>query len=213
MEARANRRRGRGTDDLTPRQRDILAALEEGIARTGYAPTVRELCTALGLRSTATVHQHLHQLERRGYIRRPAHHARAIEFLVPRRDPGLGRVAHLRVIGGLPPGTPLLAAEDGEGSLAVPDDAVSDGSFALRVRGDSMVGAGIEDGDYVIVAPGEEAPSGSVVVALLGEEATVKRLRLRADGPWLEAENPKYPPIPAREARVLGQVVGIYRSV
>jgi repressor LexA len=214
MEARASRRRSRrGDDDLTPRQREILAALEEGIARTGYAPTVRELCTALGLRSTATVHQHLHQLEQRGYIRRSAHHARAIEFLVPRRDPDLGRVARLRIIGRVPAGSPLLATEEVEGSLPVPDDAVSERSFALRVRGDSMVGAGIEDGDYVIVAPADDAPSGSVVVALLGEDATVKRLRIRSDGPWLEAENPAYAPIPAREARILGQVVGIYRSV
>jgi repressor LexA len=213
MEARARHRGARGGDGLTPRQRDILTALEEGIARTGYAPSVRELCSALGLRSTATVHQHLHQLERHGYIRRSAHHARAIEFLVPRRDLGLGAVAGVRVLGRVPAGSPLLATEEFEGSVTVPDGAVSARSFALRVRGDSMVGAGIRDGDFVVVEAGEDAPSGAVVVALLGEEATVKRLRLRPDGPWLEAENPAYPPIPAREARVIGQVVGIYRSV
>lgn len=185
------------------------------MARTGYAPSVRELCDALGLRSTATVHQHLHQLERRGYIRRPAHRARAIEFLVPRRDPApvLGGVAHVRVLGRVPAGSPRLATEELEGSLAIPDQSMSGRAFALRVRGDSMVGAGIQDGDYVVVMGGDDAPNGSVVVALLGEEATVKRLRLRADGPWLEAENPAYPPIAAREARVLGQVIGIYRSV
>lgn len=215
MEARAGRRGGRGGEALTPRQRDILAALEEGVARTGYAPSVRELCDALGLRSTATVHQHLHQLERRGYIRRPAHRARAIEFLVAERDPAtvLGAVARVRVLGRVPAGSPLLATEELEESLAVPDQSLAERAFALRVRGDSMVGAGILDGDYVVVRGGEDAPNNSVVVALLGEEATVKRLRLRADGPWLEAENPAYPPIPAREARVLGRVMGIYRSL
>lgn len=213
MDVRSTHRAGRGPGELTPRQRDILVALEEAVSRTGYAPSVRELCRTLGLRSTATVHQHLHQLEARGYIRRPAHHARAIEFLVPRRDPGLDRVGRVRILGRVPAGSPRLAMEDTEGTLDVPDGALDERAFALRVRGDSMVGAGIEDGDYVIVSPRDDAPSGSVVVALLGEEATVKRLRMRPDGPWLEAENPAYAPIPARDARLLGQVIGIYRSV
>jgi repressor LexA len=209
---RKPRRRGRGDDGLTPRQRELLAALEAAIARTGYAPSVRELCAALGLRSTATVHSHLRQLERAGRIRRASHQARAIEVLsrpLPERE----GVRSVPVLGRVPAGAPLTAYEEADGALPVPDLVPERRLFALRVRGDSMVGAGILDGDYVLVEPREDVEPGSVVVALLGEEATVKRLTVRPDGPWLVAENPAYPPIGAREARILGRVVALYRPV
>jgi len=199
-------------NDLTPRQRDLLEALEEGIARNGFVPSVRELGQALGLKSTATVHNHLHQLERRGYIRRNMHQARAIEVLAPRlRD--AHTVTATPVVGRVPAGPPSLAQEEVLGSLALPMGAAADRTFALRVRGDSMVGAGIEDGDYVIVERRDDAEAGAIVVALLGDEATVKRLSLDPDGPYLRAENPRYAPIPARDARIVGRVVGIYRSL
>jgi repressor LexA len=211
MEGRTRRRRGEG--DLTPRQRDILAALEQAIARTGYVPSVRELGAAVGLRSTATVHNHLHQLERRGYIRRAPSQARAIEVLMPTLTPRQA-LRPVRVLGRVPAGPARLAVEEAEGTLALPIAFVSQPSpFALRVRGDSMVGAGIQDGDYVVVEPRDHADLGTIVVALLGDEATVKRLELAPDGPRLVAENPAYPPVPARDVRILGRVVGVYRTL
>lgn len=208
---RAKRRRTTG-DELTQRQREILAALRDGIARTGFVPSVREIGAAVGLRSTASVHGHLHELERRGYIRRSLQKARAIELLE-----GGGREAEAvraaPVVGRVPAGPPLLAQEDRTDDLLLPAADVGERTFALRVRGDSMIGAGILDGDYVVVEAREDAEDGTIVVALLGEEATVKRLSRRRDGPWLVAENPVYAPLPAREARILGRVIGIYRSV
>lgn len=198
--------------DLTARQRDILAALEAGIAKTGFVPSVRELGVAVGLRSSASVHGHLHQLERRGYIRRSMHRARAIEVLTPQASQG-EPVSRAPVVGRVPAGPPQLALEEAAGDLALPAADVGARTFALRVRGDSMVGAGIEDGDYVVVEASEDADDGDIVVALLGDEATVKRLSLARDGPWLRAENPAYPPLPAHEARILGRVSGIYRRL
>lgn len=217
---------------LTRRQRDLLWALAKSIQKNGYPPSIRELGAVAGLRSTATVYNHLHQLERKGYIRRSANSPRAIEVLHlpdvtrPTSDPaatdpqaspfqpGLGEATlDVRILGRITAGLPMLAQEDpSTGSVHVPVTQ-SGATFALRVRGDSMMGAGIQDGDYVLVRAQESADSGDIVVALLGEEATVKRLRQTPDGPLLVAENPSYAPLSAREAHILGRVEGIYHPV
>ncbi len=219
---------------LTRRQRDLLWALASSIQKNGYPPSIRELGTAAGLHSTATVYNHLHQLERKRYIRRFAHSPRAIEvlYLPPAFEGNVttaegdslnkGRVSwpavgeptlDVHILGRIKAGLPVLAQEEaGRGSVGIPETRAG-ATFALRVEGDSMIGADIRDGDYVLVRAQETADSGDIVVALLGEEATVKRLRRTADGPMLVPENPDYAPLSAREAQILGRVEGIYRPV
>jgi repressor LexA len=192
-------------DDLTPRQHDILNALADAVRERGYPPSVRELGEAAGLHSPATVHAHLRQLEAKGYIRRVPGHPRALEVRLPagrRAVPVVGRVAA---------GPPLLAVEERAGAL--PPAVAEDASFALTVRGDSMIGAGIQDGDTVLVRRQDDADNGALVVALVDDEATVKRLRRTPDGPVLVAENPAYAPIAPDNLRILGVVVGLYRRI
>jgi len=216
-----------GRAHLTPRQRDLLWALARSIQRNGYPPSIRELGSVLGMRSTATVYNHLHQLERKGYIRRSPNSPRAIEVLqlpdpdavrkpdvgTPQTSDPLEATLDVRVLGRITAGMPILAQEDAAaGSLSVPASRAG-ATFALRVQGDSMEGAGIHDGDYVLVRAQDTAEHGAIVVALIGDEATVKRLRDTPDGPVLAPENPKYRSIPAREARILGRVLAIYRPL
>lgn len=216
--------------ELTRRQHDLLWALARSIQKNGYPPSIRELGAVAGLHSTATVYNHLHQLERKGYIRRSPHSPRAIEVLrlpdmpgrkpvqettAPRSTPGsIGEEAlDVRILGRITAGLPVLAQEEpGNGAVQIPA-ARAASTFALRVVGDSMIGAGIREGDYVLVRAQDSAESGDIVVALLGEEATVKRLRQTPEGPMLVAENPRYAALPAHEAKILGRVEGIYRPV
>lgn len=199
---------------LTPRQEQLLRIIEDSLATQGYAPTLQELACALKIASVQGVKDHLTALERKGYIRRHAGKRRAIEVVhhvVPQEGtvPILGRVAA---------GQPVLALENQEGTLRFDQALLGSGSyFALRVQGDSMLGAGIQEGDYVIVRQQDTANSGEIVIALLGEEVTVKRLRRQGKAFFLEAANAAYPPIallrhPAT-ARILGKVVGLYRHL
>jgi repressor LexA len=202
---------------LTKRQQLVLEYIQDSIHERGYPPTLREIGAHFGIRSTNGVNDHLAALERKGYLRREDMKSRALRPTalagsVPREVPLLGRVAA---------GQPLLAIENLEASLRLdasllPADATR--CFALRVRGDSMVGAGILDGDLVFVRQQDDAPSGAVVVALVGEEATVKRLHREADRLRLEPANPAVAPIvvgrdDGRTVRVLGVVVGVYRRL
>lgn len=182
------------------KQEEIYAFLQEFRAAHGYAPTVREIGAAVGLRSTASVHHHLAALRAAGRIDYPAEKKRAISL--PER-PG-----QIPVLGVVTAGRPILAFEDVEGYLHWDEP----GCFALRVRGDSMIGAGILDGDRVVVRPQQTAESGQIVVALLGDEATVKRLRRDGDEIWLLPENPAYAPIDGREATILGLVRAVVRE-
>lgn len=199
---------------LTPRQEQLLRVIDDSLASRGYAPTLQELARALRIASLQGVKDHLAALERKGYIRRPAGKRRAIEVVhhvIPLEGtiPILGRVAA---------GQPVLAAENQEGTLRLDQALLGSGNhFALRVQGDSMLGAGIENGDFVIVRQQEAANSGEIVIALLGEEVTVKRLRKKGKALFLEAANAAYPPIallrhPATP-RILGKVVGLYRNL
>jgi repressor LexA len=201
------------TISLTPRQEKLLRLIEDAQAKRGYAPSLQELARAMGVSSLQGVKDHLAALERKGYLRRTPGRRRAIEVLqrlVPLEGslPILGRVAA---------GRPLLAVENREGTLSLGTELLGNGAhFALRVQGDSMVEAGISDGDYVVVRQQETADPGEIIVALLGDEVTVKRLRKKGSALSLEAANPAYAPIPLTGSspppRILGTVVGLYRD-
>ncbi|MEW6296830.1 MAG: transcriptional repressor LexA [Thermodesulfobacteriota bacterium] len=198
---------------LTPRQERLLRTIEAWCAKQGYAPTLQELAQAMGIASLQGVKDHLKALERKGYIRRAPGKRRAIEILHHSLPPAGG----IPILGRVAAGRPVLAVEHQEGVLSFNPAFLGRGThFALRVQGDSMIGAGIEDKDYVIVRQQDTAHSGDIVVALLGEEVTVKRLRKRGKVLFLEAANAAYTPIPlARDSatqHILGRVVGLYRS-
>ncbi|MDH7498567.1 MAG: transcriptional repressor LexA [Syntrophomonadaceae bacterium] len=198
---------------LTPRQRQILAYIKEEIRSKGYPPSVREIGKAVGLRSSSTVHGHLEQLAQKGLLRRDPAKPRAMEVVGsgPRED---GRVAELPIIGRVAAGSPILAQENWEGTLSLPVELVGSGEhFLLQVRGDSMVGAGILDGDVVIVRAQPTAENGEIVVALLGGEATVKRLYRRDGHVELRPENPAMAPIITPAVDVVGKVVGLIRRL
>lgn len=197
---------------LTGRQQQVLEYVVNAVREKGYAPSVREIGIALGLRSPSTVHQHLTALEQKGCIRRQGARMRALEVI----DKSLVQKDEstvLPVIGRVSAGRPILADERAEEHVAVPPRLFGDvrGCFLLRVRGDSMSGAGILPRDLVIVHPQAHAAPGDIVVALLGEDATVKRLALVDGQPVLKPENPAYQPI-CGEFQVLGRVVGTLRA-
>ncbi len=183
------------------KQQEILEFLREFTKENGYAPSTREICQAVGLRSTASVHYHMTELARQGLIGMDGSKKRAVSVSAPPR----GQVP---IVGLVTAGQPILAQEQIEGYLPWEGEA---GMFALRVRGDSMIGAGILSGDLVIVRPQSSAQQGDIVVALLGDEATIKRLDFH-DGVWLLPENPAYEPIDGREAAILGRVRGVVRE-
>jgi repressor LexA len=199
--------------NLTKRQQEIFDFIKRYGAEHGYPPTVRDIGKAIGLTSSSTVHAHLANLEKVGLLRRDPTKPRALEVLVdkakeaviPRGLPLVGQVAA---------GSPVLAEENIEEYVSVPDLAGGDeGEFVLLVKGDSMIDAGIFDGDYVIVRREETAEDGQIVVALVGEEATVKRFFKEADHIRLQPENPTLEPIRSRDVRILGRVVGVCRKV
>ncbi|MEW6723596.1 MAG: transcriptional repressor LexA [Bacillota bacterium] len=202
-------------DALTKRQRQILAFIKEKIASKGYPPSVREIGEAIGLSSSSTVHGHLARLEEKGYIRRDATKPRALEVL---GDEGnitpLRRVVNVPLVGRVTAGEPILAVENIEDVFPLPANLVRDeDSFLLEVKGDSMIEAGILDGDLVIVRPQSTASNGDIVVALLGEEATVKRFYRERDHIRLQPENSRLDPIVVTEVQILGRVVGLFRNI
>ncbi len=182
------------------KREQILEYLRDYIAEHGFGPTVREIGAAVGLRSTGTVHYHLQALAAAGEIRLDESKKRAISL------PVRLRAGQVPILGVVTAGEPILAVENVEGYL--PWDG-GEGLFALRVRGESMLGAGILPGDTVVVRPQSSADDGDIVVALLGDEATVKRLSVGDDGVWLLPENEAFSPIDGRGAVILGKVKGL----
>jgi len=201
---------------LTARQQQVLEFIRETIEQRGYPPSVREICEAVGLSSPSTVHSHLNSLVDAGAIEKDPAKPRAIKIVeeadypvgaetgVMRRVPILGRIAA---------GPPILAAEHVEDVMALPTELVGDGPvFLLEVKGDSMVGAGICEGDLVAVQSRPDADSGDIVAAVIDGEATVKRLRRRDFELILEPENPAYEPITLTEGvELAGKVVSVIR--
>jgi repressor LexA len=209
--------------DLTKRQQEIFDFIRKYSAKYGYPPTVRDIGKAVGLASSSTVHAHLANLEKIGLLRRDPSKPRAIELLdravegvesAVESVRGIVRSDGLPLVGAVAAGQPILAEENIEEYVSVPDLAGGgDGGYVLRVRGDSMKDAGILEGDYVVVRPQDTAQDGDVVVALLGEEATVKRFFHESDHVRLQPENDAMEPIRSKEVKVLGRVVGVLRSV
>jgi len=206
--------------DLTKRQQEIFDFIRKYSARYGYPPTVRDIGKAVGLASSSTVHAHLANLEKIGLLRRDPSKPRAIELLDRAVGNAVDSVRNIVTQGGLPlvgsvaAGQPVLAEENIEDYISVPEIAGGlDGEYILRVRGESMKNAGILEGDFVVVRRQETANDGDIVVALVGEEATVKRFFRESDHVRLQPENENMEPIRSREVRLMGRVVGVFRSV
>jgi len=204
--------------ELQERQRRILQFIEETVRTQGYPPTVREIGAAVGLCSPASVQGHLTALEGMGYIRRGSAKRRALELVrtgrsVPWAD-GEPACSRVPLVGRVAAGAPILAEDNVEDSLDIPrflgDDS---GSFALRVTGTSMVNAGILDGDIVVVRQQDSADDGDIVVALLEDEATLKRFFREADQVRLQPENDAMEPILTKDPRIVGKVTGVLRRL
>ncbi len=201
--------------DLTKRQQEIFDFIKRYSAKYGYPPTVRDIGKAVGLASSSTVHAHLANLERIGLLRRDPSKPRAIELL-DRAAAGVRNLVRpgLPLVGQVAAGQPLLAEENIEDYVQAPAFAGGeDGEYVLRVRGDSMRDAGILQGDLVVVRSQDVAQDGDIVVALLGEEATVKRFFREDDHVRLQPENPAMEPIRSRDVSIIGKVVGLMRSI
>lgn len=214
--------------DLTKRQQEIFDFIKRYSASHGYPPTVRDIGKAVGLTSSSTVHAHLSNLERLGLLRRDPSKPRALELLDRASSAVSGAVeeavdgvralvrpgGRLPLVGAVAAGQPILAEENIEEYVEVPPAAGGDrGEYVLRIRGESMKDAGILEGDYVVVHKQETAGDGDIVVALVGEEATVKRFFRESDHIRLQPENATMEPIRTTEVQILGRVVGLFRSV
>jgi repressor LexA len=197
--------------NLTPRQEEVLEFILETLQGRGYPPSVRDICEAFGLSSTRGALRHLEALEKKGYISRDPG-ARAIQV----RDAFRGAAEYLPLVGEVPAGPLRHASEEVEEWMPVPARWGGEGRFLLRVRGESMIGDGIYDGDLVVVDPRLAVENGEVVVALVDGEATVKRLRRRRGAVELEASNPLYPTLRVEkgeaEVRLAGKVVALLRE-
>jgi repressor LexA len=207
------------TAELTGRQREIWSFLVDYVDCHGYPPTVREIGEAVGLASPSTVHAHLANLERAGLLRRDPTKPRALELVgrsKPAPEASLAELPKLPLLGQIAAGGPLLAEQNVEDEIAVPETLRGD--FLLRVKGESMIEAGILDGDIVVVRRADEARNGEIVVALAGDdesadEATVKTFFREAGRVRLQPENSALEPIYARHVQILGKVVGVFREL
>ena len=200
------------TDQLTERQTKILDYIRYVTKVRNYPPSVREIGEAVGLSSSSTVHNHLNQLERRGLIKRDPSKSRTVQLVQDAEMDEQRRNAVLvPIVGNVAAGSPILAEQNIEDHVLLSPELAKDGYFMLRVRGDSMINAGIYDGDLVLVRPQHEATNGSIVVALVDGDATVKRFE-RANGHVkLIAENPAYEPIVTSNISLVGVVRGVIR--
>jgi repressor LexA len=202
--------------ELTRRQQQILDFVRAEVHRRGYPPSVREIGEAVGLSSSSTVHSHLAALESKGFVRRDPSKPRALEVLDFRDTDAavdFGQVHAVPVVGQVAAGTPILAAENIEQTLPMPAEFSGERTFILRVRGDSMIEAGILDGDYVVVRQQDTAENGDVVVALIDEESTVKTFYREPNRIRLQPENSSMEPIYSRDVTVVGKVVALFRRV
>ena len=201
-----------GNGRISSKQEEILEYIEKEILAKGYPPAVREICEAVHLRSTSSVHAHLETLEKNGYIRRDPTKPRAIEimddeFNMTRRD-----MVNVPIIGTVTAGTPILATENIEGYFPVLSDSLPSGEvFMLHVKGESMINAGILDGDDVIIRRQNTAHNGQIVCALIDDSATIKTFYKEADHIRLQPENDTMDPIIVSECQILGIVVALYR--
>lgn len=198
---------------ITSKQAEILAYIKECILKHGYPPAVREICNAVNLKSTSSVHSHLETLEKNGYIRRDPTKPRAIEILDDEFGLSRRELVNVPIIGTVTAGQPILAVENIEGYFPVPPEYLHNKeTFMLKVRGESMINAGIFDGDLVLVEEQPTARDSEIVVAMIDDSATVKRFYKEADHIRLQPENDFMEPIIVPDAKVLGKVIGLFRS-
>lgn len=189
-------------------QQKILDFIKKEIEQKGYPPSVREICAAVGLKSTSTVHAHLNHLEEQGLIRRDSTKPRALEVI----DGTQSRGRSVPLVGRVTAGLPILAIENIEEYLTLPHDMLGkDDLFCLRVQGESMIDVGILDGDIIIVREQNNAENGEIVVAMIEDEATVKRIYYEKNRVRLQPENQFMAPIYANSVQVIGKVVGLFR--
>lgn len=211
------------SDKVTKRQQAVLDCIEACIQEKGYGPTVREICQSLGLSSPSTVHVHLKALEEKGLIKRDPLKSRSITLTHPHDEasvienviaPSFGRAVEVPLVGNVAAGSPILAEENVTDTMTLPTDIVGDApSFMLSVRGDSMIEAGINDGDYVVVKEQPVANNGDIVVALIDDGATVKRFYREKDHIRLQPENSSMDPIITRDCSIAGKVVAVFRRL
>lgn len=203
-------------EDLSQKQIEILLFIKSEIQRQGYPPAVRDICKGVNLKSTSTVHGHLERLEGKGFIRRDPTKPRAIEILDQEDDFLLARkkTVDIPILGQVTAGQPILAVENIEDTFPVAVELVEGHDvFFLKVKGESMIEAGILDGDLVLVQEQKSANNGDIVVALLEDEATVKRFYREKDTIRLQPENQFMEPIYTRNLIILGKVIGLFRKV
>jgi repressor LexA len=201
------------TVDLTKRQKEIFDFIRSYASKTGYPPTVREIGKAVGLHSSSTVHAHLANLEKVGLLRRDPTKPRAIELLVGRAKRAV-KASSVPIVGQVAAGEPVLAEENIEEYLELPPVIGGDqADFILKIKGDSMKDAGIIDGDFVVVQQASSARNGEIVVAMIEDEATVKRFFRENGRIRLQPENSALDPLYPRHVRILGKVTGVFRSL
>ena len=198
---------------ITKKQSEILEYIKNEILNKGYPPSVRDICEAVGLRSTSSVHAHLETLEKNGYIRRDPTKPRAIEILDDNFNLVRREVVNVPLVGQVAAGEPILAVQNIENYFPVPAEYMpANESFMLRVKGDSMINAGILPGDIVVVRQEPVANEGEIVVAMIDGEATVKRFYRQGNYFLLKPENPAYQYIYTQELTILGKVVSLIRD-
>ena len=211
-------------EKVTKRQQAVLDCIEECIREKGYGPTVREVCQSLGLSSPSTVHVHLKALENKGLIKRDPLKSRSIALTYPLEglpalesnvvQPSFSKLVNVPLVGNVAAGAPILAEENTTDTITLPTDIVGDSpSFLLSVRGESMIEAGINDGDYVVVKEQPVANNGDIVVAIIDDGATVKRFYKEADHIRLQPENSSMEPIITRDCSIAGKVVAVFRRL
>ncbi|MGI5946626.1 MAG: transcriptional repressor LexA [Lachnospiraceae bacterium] len=197
---------------ITAKQQEILEYIKETILKKGYPPAVREICEAVHLKSTSSVHSHLETLEENGYIRRDPTKPRTIEILDDCFNLTRREVVNVPLLGSIAAGQPLLAQENIESYFPIPAEVLPNtDTFMLKVKGESMVNAGIFDGDQIIVSRQSSAENGEIVVALLEDSATVKRFYKEEDHYRLQPENDFMDPIICKDVQILGKVIGLLR--
>ena len=199
-------------DKLTAKQQEILEYIKITILKKGYPPAVRDICEAVKLKSTSSVHSHLETLEKNGYIRRDTTKPRAIEILDDEFNLARREMVNVPIVGTVTAGEPILAVENITGYFPVPTEMVPNAElFMLAVRGESMINAGILDGDHVIVQQQSSADNGDMVVALVDDSATVKTFYKEEDHYRLQPQNDAFSPIITRQCEILGKVIGLVR--
>ncbi len=197
---------------ISDKQKEILEYMKQEILNKGYPPTVRDICEAVKLKSTSSVHSHLETLEKNGYIRRDPTKPRAIEIIDDNFNLTRREVANVPLLGRVAAGEPILAVENVESYFPIPTEYMPNNeSFMLKVKGESMINAGIFDGDNVLVEKCSTARNGDMVVALVDDSATVKTFYKEADHIRLQPENDSMDPIIVKDCEILGKVFGVFR--